>query len=78
VLLERRKEVESQLQFRQRELRFLQRLQGQQREREEEVEGEGRAESSLNVQRCRSEAAAGSAEGGAGGVEVCKRRRPTV
>ena len=37
VLLERRKEVERQLQFRQRELRFLQQLQGQQREREEEV-----------------------------------------
>ena len=36
VLLERRKEVERQLQFRQRELRFLQQLQGQQREREEE------------------------------------------
>ena len=36
VLLERRKEVERQLQFRQRELRFLQQLQGQQMEREEE------------------------------------------
>jgi len=36
VLLERRKEVERQLQFRQRELIFLQQLQGQQREREEE------------------------------------------
>ena len=36
VLLERSKEVERQLQFRQRELRFLQQLQGQQREREEE------------------------------------------
>ena len=36
VLLERRKEVERQLQFRQRELRFLQQLQGQQGEREEE------------------------------------------
>ena len=36
VLLERRKEVERQLQFRQRELRFLQQLQGQQRERDEE------------------------------------------
>ena len=36
VLLKRRKEVERQLQFRQRELRFLQQLQGQQRDREEE------------------------------------------
>ena len=36
VLLERRKEAERQLQFRQRELRFLQQLQGQQMEREEE------------------------------------------
>ena len=36
VLLERRKEVERQLQFRQSELRFLKQLQGQQREREEE------------------------------------------
>ena len=36
VLLERRKEVEKQLQFRQRELKFLQQLQGQQSEREEE------------------------------------------
>ena len=32
------KEVEKQLQFRQRELKFLQQLQGQQREREEERE----------------------------------------
>ena len=41
VLLERRKEVERQLQFRQSELRFLQQLQGQQRYREEEErEGE--------------------------------------
>ena len=36
VLLERRKEVERKLQFRQRELKFLQQLQMQQREREEE------------------------------------------
>ena len=36
VLLEKRKEVEKQLQFRQRELRFLQQLQGKQMEREEE------------------------------------------
>ena len=36
VLLERRKEAEKQLQFRQRESRFLQQLQGQQRERDEE------------------------------------------
>jgi len=36
VLLERRKEVERQLQFKKRELRFLQQLQGQQKEREEE------------------------------------------
>ena len=36
VLLERRKEAERQLQFRKRELRFLQQLQEQQREREEE------------------------------------------
>jgi len=36
VLLERRKEVERQLRFRQRELRFLQQLQGQQRDRKEE------------------------------------------
>ena len=36
VLLERWKEVERQLQLRQRELRFLQQLQGQQKEREEE------------------------------------------
>ena len=36
VLLERRKEVERQLQFQKRELRFLQQLQGQQRDREEE------------------------------------------
>ena len=36
VLLEKRKEVEKQLQFRKRELKFLQQLQGQQREREEE------------------------------------------
>ena len=43
VLLERRKEVERQLQFRQRELRFLQQLQGQQREREEEEREELKA-----------------------------------
>ena len=36
VLLERKKEVERQLELRQREQKFLQRLQGQQRDREEE------------------------------------------
>ena len=45
VLLERRKEVARQLQFRQRGLRFLQQLQGQQREREEE----GREREELNA-----------------------------
>ena len=43
VLLEKRKEVERQLQFRQRELRFLQQLQGQQMEREEEEREELKA-----------------------------------
>ena len=43
MLLERRKEVERQLQLRQRELRFLQQLQGQQREREEEEREELKA-----------------------------------
>ena len=43
VLLERRKEAERQLQIRQRELRFLQQLQGQQMEREEEEREELKA-----------------------------------
>ena len=41
VLQERRKEVERQLQFRQKELKFLQQLQGQQMEREEEERERG-------------------------------------
>ena len=54
MLLERRKEVERQLQFRQRELRFLQRLQGQQREREEE-EREKEREELKAVLMCKDE-----------------------
>ena len=52
VLLERRKEAERQLQFRQRELRFLQQLQGKQSEREEEE----REREELNIVLIRKDA----------------------
>ena len=73
MLLEKRKEVEKQLQFRQRELRFLQQLQVQQRKRGG-GKGEGGAKGSFDEQGCRSEAVAGSVEGGGEGAGVCERR----